>query len=69
LHHSKNQVDNPDVALEMSMKTMNSIQLKELSFDEAIKNGDVKITGDKQQFKAFLAMLDDFNFWFNVVTP
>ncbi|MGS0680523.1 alkyl/aryl-sulfatase [Shewanella sp. 125m-7] len=69
LHHSRNQVDNPDVALEMTMETMNSIQLKELSFDDAIKNGSVKLTGDRQQFKAFLTMLDDFNFWFNVVTP
>ncbi|WP_083700308.1 alkyl/aryl-sulfatase [Shewanella sp. UCD-KL12] len=69
LHHSKNQVDKPDVALVMSMKTMNSIQLKELTFDEAIKDGSVKISGDKKLFKEFLGMLDDFNFWFNVVTP
>ncbi|AQS39530.1 alkyl sulfatase-like hydrolase [Shewanella psychrophila] len=69
LHHSQNQVKKPDVALVMSMKTMNSIQLKEFSFDEAIKNGTVKISGDKKQFKEFLGMLDDFNFWFNVVTP
>lgn len=69
LHHSKNQVKEPDVALVMSMKTMNSIQLKEFTFDEAIKNGSVKISGDKKQFKEFLGMLDDFNFWFNVVTP
>ncbi|MCW3171884.1 alkyl/aryl-sulfatase [Shewanella subflava] len=69
LHHSKNQVKKPDVALVMSMKTMNQIQLKEMTFDEAIKNGDVKITGDKALFSEFLAMLDDYNFWFNVVMP
>jgi len=69
LHHSKNQVKKPDVALVMSMKTMNSIQLKELTFDEAIKNGSVKISGSSEKFKEFLGMLDDFNFWFNVVTP
>lgn len=69
LHHSKNQVKNPDVSLVMSMKTMNSIQLKELTFDEAIKNGTVKISGNGKQFKEFLGMMDDFNFWFSVVTP
>ncbi|MPY23231.1 MBL fold metallo-hydrolase [Shewanella psychropiezotolerans] len=69
LHHSQNQVAKPDVALVMSMNTMNSIQLKEFTFDEAIKNGSVKISGDKKQFNEFLGMLDDFNFWFNIVTP
>jgi alkyl sulfatase BDS1-like metallo-beta-lactamase superfamily hydrolase len=69
LHHSKNQVKDPDVALVMSMKTMNRIQLKEMSFDDAIKNGDIKMAGDKALFNSFLAMLDDYNFWFNVVMP
>ena len=69
LHHSKNQVKKPDVSLVMSMEAMNSIQLKEFTFDEAIENGTVKISGDVKQFKEFLGMLDDFNFWFNIVTP
>ncbi len=69
LHHSKRKVDQPDVKLVMSMKTMNSIQLKELSFDDAIASGEVKLTGDKALFTSFLGMLDDFNFWFNIVMP
>ncbi|QYJ81646.1 alkyl/aryl-sulfatase [Shewanella aegiceratis] len=69
LHHSKHKVDQPDVKLVMSMKTMNSIQLKELSFDDAIASGEVKLTGDKALFTSFLGMLDDFNFWFNIVMP
>ncbi|ABO24847.1 alkyl/aryl-sulfatase [Shewanella loihica] len=69
LHHSKRKVEQPDVKLVMSMKTMNSIQLKELSFDDAIASGEVKLTGDKALFTSFLGMLDDFNFWFNIVMP
>ncbi|WP_076540502.1 alkyl/aryl-sulfatase [Shewanella sp. UCD-KL21] len=69
LHHSSNQVEDPDVGLVMSMETMNSIQLKEITFDEAIKKGDVKISGDESLFTAFLGMLDEYNFWFNIVTP
>lgn len=53
----------------MSMTTMNSIQLGETTFDDAIKNGDLKLAGDKQVFDDFLPMLDNFNFWFNIVTP
>jgi alkyl sulfatase BDS1-like metallo-beta-lactamase superfamily hydrolase len=51
------------------MKTMNSIQLKELTFDEAIESRDLKLTGNKAFFDGFLGMLDNFNFWFNIVTP
>lgn len=69
LNHSQNQVKKADVSLIMSMKTLNDIQLKQLTFDQAIEDGKVKISGDKQVFDGFLAMLDNFDFWFNIVTP
>jgi alkyl sulfatase BDS1-like metallo-beta-lactamase superfamily hydrolase len=69
LNHTQKQVAKADVSLSLSMQTMNNIQLKQLSFDDAIANGDIKIAGDKAVFDSFLAMLDEFNFWFNIVTP
>jgi len=69
LNHTQKQAANADVSLALSMKTMNSIQLGELTFEQAIKKGDIKIKGEKKVFNDFLAMLDDFNFWFNIVTP
>ncbi|MEZ8140542.1 alkyl sulfatase dimerization domain-containing protein [Enterovibrio sp. FF113] len=69
LNHTQKQTQNADVTLSMTMETMNRIQLKELTFDEAIKDGKIKLTGNKAVFDNFLIMLDDFNFWFNVVTP
>jgi len=69
LNHTQQQVDEPDVELTMTMATMNRIQLKEVDFDAAVKSGDVFIVGDKATFIGFLAMLDDFEFWFNIVTP
>ena len=58
-----------DVSLSLEMKTMNDIQLKELDFDEAIKSGKIKLNGDRAIFDDFLGMLDNFKFWFNIVTP
>ncbi len=69
LNHTQQQVEEPDVELTMTMATMNRIQLKEVDFDAAVKSGDVFIVGDKATFIGFLAMLDDFEFWFNIVTP
>ena len=69
LNHSHKQVNKADVSVSMTMATMNAIQLKETTFDEAIKSGEVKLNGDKAVFDGFLSMLDNFNFWFNIVTP
>ena len=69
LNHSQKQIKKADVDLTMSMKIMNDVQLKETTFDQAIKDGSVKINGDKKVFDDFLSMLDNFDFWFNIVTP
>ena len=69
LNHSQNQIEKADVNLTMSKKVMNDIQLKETTFDQAISGGSVKIGGDKKVFDDFLSMLDNFDFWFNIVTP
>ncbi len=69
LNHTQKQLKKSDVTLALSMKTMNSIQLGEKTFDQAIKNGDIKLKGNKKIFDNFLPMLDDFKFWFNIVTP
>jgi alkyl sulfatase BDS1-like metallo-beta-lactamase superfamily hydrolase len=69
LNHTSKQASKADVSLSLEMKTMNDIQLKELDFDEAIKSGKIKLNGDRAIFDDFLGMLDNFKFWFNIVTP
>ena len=69
LNHTQKQIENADVTLELSMETMNTVQLGETTFDDAIKNGTIKLKGDRKVFDDFIPMLDDFNFWFNIVTP
>lgn len=69
LNHTQKQFKKADVTLKLSMKTMNSVQLGEATFDQLIKDGKIKIKGDKKVFDDFMAMLDTFKFWFNIVTP
>lgn len=69
LNHTQKQIKKADVSLIMSMTVMNDIQLKQTTFDQAIKDGKVKLSGDKKVFSGFLSMLDNFDFWFNIVTP
>ncbi|MCM2679959.1 alkyl/aryl-sulfatase [Echinimonas agarilytica] len=69
LNHTQKQVEKADAEMTLSMATMNEIQLKQMTFDQAVKDGKITIKGDEKIIDDFLAMLDDFNFWFNVVTP
>jgi len=59
----------PDVSLTMNKSTLDAIELKSLKLDDAITKGDIKVQGKEQSFRDFMGMLDDFKFWFNIVTP
>jgi alkyl sulfatase BDS1-like metallo-beta-lactamase superfamily hydrolase len=43
--------------------------LGELTIAKGIKSGAIKVEGIKGKFKELQGMLDDFEFWFNIVTP
>ena len=59
----------PDARLTMSKATLDSIQLKEMTLEQAITKGDLKIEGKREAFSEFMSLLDTFPFWFNIVTP
>jgi len=59
--------DAPTVAL--SPAVLASLVLAELSLDEALAAASVRIAGDPEVFARFLALLDRFDFWFEIVTP
>jgi alkyl sulfatase BDS1-like metallo-beta-lactamase superfamily hydrolase len=58
-----------DVTLTLSKATLNSIQLKELTIDDAIEKGALEVAGKREALDSFLGLLDTFPFWFNIVTP
>jgi len=58
-----------DAKLTMSKATLDSIQLKEMTLEQAVAKGDLKIDGKREAFIEFMALLDTFPFWFNIVTP
>ncbi|WP_035415887.1 alkyl/aryl-sulfatase [Ferrimonas kyonanensis] len=69
LNYSANQLKQADASASMTKATLTKIQLGQLSFDDAIADGSVKLSGNKKAFDEFFAMLDSFEFWFNIVTP
>ncbi|QKX03625.1 MBL fold metallo-hydrolase [Aquimarina sp. TRL1] len=60
-----------DVTTTVTMKRadLNRIVMKETTFEELIRNGDVILTGNEEAFMSFISKLDTFTFWFHIVEP
>ena len=48
---------------------LDRIELREVTAEQAIAAGDMKVEGNEQVVSDFLGLLDKFPFWFNIVTP
>jgi alkyl sulfatase BDS1-like metallo-beta-lactamase superfamily hydrolase len=68
LNHGK-PLAQPEATVTLSKATLDAIQLKETTLEQAIARGDVKVDGRREALGEFLGLLDTFPFWFNVVTP
>lgn len=70
LNHSPNRQNaNADATLTLPRTALNKIILQESTFDEEVKNGDVKVDGSLEKVQELVSLLDTFEFWFNIVTP
>jgi alkyl sulfatase BDS1-like metallo-beta-lactamase superfamily hydrolase len=63
------QVADADVTVTLSRPTLAALVMDETSLDAAIMAGDAEIQGDRARFEEFLALCDQFEFWFGIVTP
>ncbi|MFO6421950.1 alkyl/aryl-sulfatase [Motilimonas sp. KMU-193] len=69
LNYTTKVIDKPSVGLTLTKAKLDEIQLGQTTMEQAVVAGDVKIEGDAKVFEDFVGMLDNFNFWFNIVTP
>lgn len=69
LTNRKGVDENADVSIEMPRSLLNSVFLKETTLAQAITDKKLTIKGDEDKLKALLGMLDNFPFWFNIITP
>lgn len=61
--------DNADTSITLSREALNNIMLQQTTLEKAIADGDIKIDGDSNKLGEVLSYLDNFEFWFNIVTP
>jgi len=63
------QSGSADVTIVMNRSDLNLMLMKVKSFPELLDSGAIKFDGDINAFVSILQMLEEFPFWFNIVTP
>ena len=69
LNNRQGNADDADTTITTTRATLDNIMLGKLTVEKGIESGAIKVKGTKGKFKELQGMLDDFEFWFNIVTP
>lgn len=69
LNYAKKPAPDADAKLTLAKTVLDRIQLGEITPEQAITSGEMKIEGKRESFTEFVGLLDKFPFWFNIVTP
>lgn len=63
------QLEKAKATITLDRETLNQVILKQTTLDQAIKDKKISIKGDQQALNQLLSLIDNFEFWFNMVTP
>ncbi|WP_322102963.1 alkyl/aryl-sulfatase [Paraburkholderia sp. J41] len=70
LHYSKGRTSNSaDATLTMARADLNDVMLGTMTIQNLVIAGKAKIDGDSQKLGDFVSWLDNFEVFFNIVTP
>jgi len=69
LNYAPRLAPQADAKLTLKKATLDAIQLGETKLDDAVSDGSMKFEGNRKAFDDFMGLLDNYPFWFNVVTP
>jgi alkyl sulfatase BDS1-like metallo-beta-lactamase superfamily hydrolase len=63
------QAADADATVTLDRSTLDAITLRQKTFAQAAADGSLKIAGNGAKLPELLAMLDEFNPLFDIVTP
>ena len=70
LHHKLDAAgDSPDATLRLSRGSLMALLLANVPVEALVATGSLSIDGDVEAVKSLVSLLDEFEFWFNIVTP
>jgi alkyl sulfatase BDS1-like metallo-beta-lactamase superfamily hydrolase len=68
-YHKDQQAKDADTTLTLDRTTLDKIIGGILKVEQGIANGKIKVDGKPEKFEAFVALLDTFDPWYQVVMP
>lgn len=68
-HFAGQAVPEADLDLSLSRETLLKVMTKQTSFEQELASGHVTAQGNPQVLAQLFALLDEFEFWFDIVTP
>ena len=63
------QADEADATLTTTRAALDQIALGEARLVDKLAAGEAKVEGSQEKLIEFLSLMDNFEFWFNIVTP
>ncbi|MFP3647737.1 alkyl/aryl-sulfatase [Paraburkholderia sp. SIMBA_054] len=70
IHYSKGKTaNNADASITMTRADLNNVMLGTTSMQKLVMSGGAKVDGNSQKLGEFISWLDNFDFYFNIVTP
>ncbi|WP_236237070.1 alkyl/aryl-sulfatase [Pseudomonas faucium] len=70
LNHTEGlQADKADATVTLTRDTLNKLMLKETTLKDAVAAGQVKVDGTEGKLEELMSYMDNFEFWFPIVTP
>lgn len=69
LNQSSRRAAQPDARITLSKPAFDRLQANLSALASEVQAGNVRIEGNQQAIEQLFATLDDFPFWFNIVTP
>lgn len=70
LNHTEGlQSKEADATLTLTRDTLNKLMLKQTTLKDAVASGELKVDGNQEKLGELMGYMDNFDFWFNIVTP
>ncbi|KJK07896.1 hypothetical protein UB47_09640 [Pseudomonas sp. 5] len=70
LNHTEGmQSKDADATITLTRDTLNNLMLKQTTLKDAKGSGAIKVEGNEGKLEELMSYMDNFDFWFNIVTP
>lgn len=63
------QSDQADATLTITRAALDQVVLGDATLADKLAAGEATIDGSQEKLAEFLSLMDNFTFWFNIVTP